>query len=153
MLAMGSDEKEPNACLQKFRNRLPQWRLPGSVYFATWHLHSGQLELAPEECQVVVSALLHFNQDRYYLYAYVVMKDHVHVLAKPLGNSDFGKALHSWKSFSANQLQRIHRRKEAYGKKTRSHISSATKRISIQRLSTCLRIRTGAGPKQPITAG
>jgi REP element-mobilizing transposase RayT len=120
---MGIEEDDRSAFLRRFRNRLPQWRLPGSVYFATWHLHSGQLELAPEERQLVVSALLHFNQDRYYIYAFVVMNDHVHVLLKPLENYDFGKILHSWKSFTANQLQRKHRRiGNVWQKDTRTHI-------------------------------
>jgi len=73
--------------------------------------------------QLVVSALLHFNQDRYHLYAYVIMNDHVHVLVRPLGINDFGKVLHSWKSFTANQLQRKHRRKgSVWQKDTHTHI-------------------------------
>jgi len=100
--------KEPE--LHTFRNRLPQWRLTGSVYLVTWRLSENQAPLAPAERSVVVSAIKHFHDQRYRLLAYVVMDNHVHVLVQPLGEVDLSAVLHSWKSFAANRLQREHRR-------------------------------------------
>jgi len=66
-----------------YRRRLPHWRLTGSVYFVTWRLAPSQTELTPEERVVTMSALRHFDGNRYELYASVVMHDHVHVLFNP----------------------------------------------------------------------
>jgi REP element-mobilizing transposase RayT len=95
-----------NGNFQQFRNRLTQWRIGNSTYFITWRIHPQQAELSPAERDVIVSALKHFNGDRYSLLAYVVMNDHVHALAKPKPDHQLSKILHSWKSFTAHRLQR-----------------------------------------------
>ena len=91
--------------LAMYRRRLPHWRISGSVYFVTWRLWPSQSALTGEERSAVVSALRYFAGVRYDLYAYVVMDDHVHALLSPRDWSLQG-IVHSWKSFSANQLQR-----------------------------------------------
>jgi REP element-mobilizing transposase RayT len=107
---MNASADHSNEFLRKFRNHLPQWRLNGSAYFITWDLLKKHGEFSPAERSFVVSTLLHFNRDRYYIYAYVVMDDHVHVLVKPLGEYDMSKVLQGWKSYTANQLQRRFKR-------------------------------------------
>jgi REP element-mobilizing transposase RayT len=92
--------------LMIYRRRLPHWRLAGSVYFITWRLHPGQFELSPEERDIIAGAVKHFDDDRYDLLAYVVMHDHVHVLVKPAEKYGLAQLVHSWKSFTANRLQR-----------------------------------------------
>ena len=47
-----------------------------------------------------------FNGQRYVLGEYVVMPNHVHALVRPLANHDLDRILHSWKSFSANQISK-----------------------------------------------
>ena len=39
------------------------------------------------------------------MHAYVVMNDHVHVLVQPSSDHRLEEILHSWKSFTANQLR------------------------------------------------
>ena len=95
-----------------YRRRLPHWRLTGSVYFVTWRLAATVANLTSDERGVIMSALKHFNGDRYELYAGVVMHDHVHVLVRPLGKHPLQELLHSWKSFTAHKLQ------QDYGRKT-----------------------------------
>ena len=97
---------EQESGLETFRNRVPQWRLSGLVYFVTWRLMASHPPLAPAERALVASTLKHFHGERYRIYAYVVMDDHVHVLVQPLDEYQLSKILHSWKSFTANQLQR-----------------------------------------------
>jgi REP element-mobilizing transposase RayT len=92
--------------VQIYRRKLPHWRLHGAIYFVTWRLHTSQPELAAEARAVVFDAIRHFNEDRYVLFAYVVMNDHVHVLVKPRNNYPLYTIMHSWKSFTAHQLQR-----------------------------------------------
>ncbi|MBS1810610.1 MAG: transposase [Acidobacteria bacterium] len=57
--------------------------------------------------EVVQNALLHFDHDRYALHAWVIMPNHVHVLFTPLNAWEWGKILHSWKSFTAHECNKI----------------------------------------------
>jgi REP element-mobilizing transposase RayT len=52
----------------------------------------------------------HFHGDRYRLYAYVVMNDHVHVIFTPEPNQEPAGVVRDRKSFTANRLQRVHGR-------------------------------------------
>jgi REP element-mobilizing transposase RayT len=52
----------------------------------------------------------HFHGERYRLYAYVVMNDHVHVIFTPGPGQEQGSIVRGWKSFTANRLQRVHGR-------------------------------------------
>jgi putative transposase len=92
--------------LVKYRRRMPQWRLVGSVYFVTWRLAPSQVKLKEEERRVIMSALQYFDGSRYELFACVVMDDHVHVLVKPLENDQVERIVHSWKSFTAHKFQK-----------------------------------------------
>jgi REP element-mobilizing transposase RayT len=93
------------------------FRVEGSAYFVTWRLAVHQHELAPLERELVVSALKHFHDNRYWLYEYVVMPDHVHAIVQPYTNNTLSSVLHSWKSFMANQLQRLFQRQGAIWQK------------------------------------
>jgi REP element-mobilizing transposase RayT len=95
-----------NEEIHVYRRNLPHWRLSGAVYFVTWRLNPSQSELTPHERSVVVASIKHFHGQRYKLFAYVIMNDHVHVLIKPLEEHPRETGVHSWKSFTANLLQR-----------------------------------------------
>ena len=55
---------------------------------------------------IVAQTLNHFNDDRYVLDAFVIMPNHVHVIFKPIENNSVADILHSWKSFTANSINR-----------------------------------------------
>lgn len=74
------------------------------MYFVTWRLEFFQPELNPDERAVIMSALQHFDNHRYELYAGVVMHNHVHALVKPLGKYRLQDLVHSWKSFTAHKF-------------------------------------------------
>jgi len=93
-----------------YRRRLPHWREDDVTYFVTWRLASGQHELDSWERDLVVSAMRRFDGERYQIAAYVVMDDHVHALVTPLPKYRLQDILHSWKSFTARQMQRDHKR-------------------------------------------
>ena len=76
------------------------------MYFVTWRLAPNQIDLTADERGELMLALKHFDGRRYELYAGVVMHDHVHVLAKPLGNQPLQEIIHSWKSFTAHKFRR-----------------------------------------------
>lgn len=94
-----------------YRRKLPHWRLEGGIYFITWRLHEHQIELNHAERELVVSVLGYFQETRYRLHAYVVMNNQVHVIVKSLAEYELQSVTHSWKSYSANKLQRQFDRK------------------------------------------
>jgi len=87
-----------------YRRRLPHWRLRDSVYFVTWRLHEEQRELSPAERDTVCNALRHANGERYALYAYVVMDDHVHAILAPWAPLE--EVVQAWKSYTAHVIRR-----------------------------------------------
>lgn len=99
-----------SSAFHMYRRKLPHWRMRGATYFVTWRLKKGQVELAAEERTLVADALQHFDRQRYNLWAYVVMNDHVHTLVTPWEPHSLQAIIHSWKSFTANRLQRTGRR-------------------------------------------
>ncbi|RMH25768.1 MAG: hypothetical protein D6693_08315, partial [Planctomycetota bacterium] len=88
------------------RRRLPHWRMDGATYFVTWRLRSSQRELSESERSLVVDALRHFDGERYDLIGYVVMNDHVHLVVRPYEGCELSGLLHTWKSYTANRMQR-----------------------------------------------
>jgi REP element-mobilizing transposase RayT len=56
---------------------------------------------------LVANALRHFKGDRYRLLAWCVMPNHVHVLLQPLPPWELTAILHSWKSFTSNEANRM----------------------------------------------
>jgi REP element-mobilizing transposase RayT len=100
-----------NEELTIYRRKLPHWRQAGAVYFVTWRLHPSQPDLRPEERQLLATVLNHFDGKRYELLAYVVMHNHLHVIVEPKNEGQLQAILHSWKSYSANKLQRKYGRR------------------------------------------
>ncbi len=71
-------------------------------------LKAGSCVLARPECaEVVQRTLLHFNSQRYELVSWCVMPNHVHLLVAPYDGYPLSKLVHSWKSFSSNQINRV----------------------------------------------
>ena len=89
-----------------YRDRLPHWRMDGSTYFVTWRLAAWQSHLRSEERTLVAHPITHFGSERYDLVAYVVMDDHVHVMAAPRERLSLQQIVHTWKSFTTHRLQR-----------------------------------------------
>ena len=94
-----------------YKRHLPHWREKEATYFVTWRLARGQPELESNERDLVAAAIRSFQNQRYELAAYVVMDDHVHVSIRPLSEFELRSILHSWKSFTARQMQRLHKRR------------------------------------------
>ena len=102
------------ACAQKdelsiSRRTLPHWQLSGSTYFITFRLKSGFI--SKDERRIVLDAIKHFHQIRYWVTAAVVMPDHVHLLLKPVviePEMDFSlsKILQGIKGFSAREINK-----------------------------------------------
>ena len=88
-------DNDRNEFRRLFSERVEQWLDAGA----------GSCLLArPEASSIVEGALKHFDGDRYRLRAWVVMPNHVHVAFQPLPGFPLKEILHSWKSFTAHQL-------------------------------------------------
>jgi REP element-mobilizing transposase RayT len=56
---------------------------------------------------IVFDALKFFHGDRYFLHALCVMPNHVHVVFRTAPRGSLDKILHSWKSYTAKEANRI----------------------------------------------
>jgi REP element-mobilizing transposase RayT len=96
-----------------FRRNLPHFQTAGASYFLTWRCRPG-ITLSPGGRTITLNAIRHRHGLKWDVIAAVVMPDHVHVLATPLGKGDgaydLAEILHSVKSFSAHQISKPNRR-------------------------------------------
>ena len=61
----------------------------------------------PEIAKIVENSLMYFNNQRYYVHAWVVMPNHVHTLIEFKKEFPMHKVLKTWKSYSARFSRRI----------------------------------------------
>ena len=57
------------------------------------------------------NALLHYDDQRYVLHAWVVMPNHVHTLYTPRPDWELSQITRTWKSYTANECNKILNRK------------------------------------------
>lgn len=56
---------------------------------------------------MIKDTLNHFNNKRYYLHAWVIMPNHVHVIVETIPQYGLAEIVHSWKSYSAHRANKI----------------------------------------------
>lgn len=67
----------------------------------------GQTLLAsPRTAEIVERALLHFDAERYRLFAWCVMSNHVHIVVQQVEGWPLAQIVHSWKSFTAKAINK-----------------------------------------------
>ncbi|HNQ24517.1 MAG TPA: transposase [Phycisphaerae bacterium] len=57
--------------------------------------------------RIVRDALLHFDGERYDVIVWCVMPNHVHVVVRPRPGHELSSILHSWKSFTSNEVNKV----------------------------------------------
>jgi REP element-mobilizing transposase RayT len=102
------DEELTREYYQRFPERIEYWLDQG---YGACQLNEPALR------EIVQNALCHFDGDRYDLDRFVVSGNHVHVLATPRPGYELSDILHSWKSFTANQVNRHTGRSGAFWQK------------------------------------
>ena len=86
--------------------RPPSWK--EIVALAEPPLKLGSCALGRSKvAQIVQDALLHFQKSRYFLSAWCVMPNHVHTVITPTAGQSLSEITHSWKSFTANQINKL----------------------------------------------
>jgi REP element-mobilizing transposase RayT len=71
---------------------------------------AGACLLRGDAATIVEDALLYFDSQRYGLFAWCVMPNHVHALVCVMQGWPLGPVVHSWKSFTANRINAIYSR-------------------------------------------
>jgi REP element-mobilizing transposase RayT len=61
----------------------------------------------PEVAEIIQTALLHFDGQRYRLLEWVIMPNHVHVLIHCQAGFPLGDIVRSWKTFSSREINRV----------------------------------------------
>lgn len=61
---------------------------------------------SPPIANIVIEAMKSFDPERYSLYSCCVMPNHVHAVLSPNESFSLEKILHSWKSFTAKEINR-----------------------------------------------
>jgi len=69
--------------------------------------HGSHNLAVPQIAELVQTALLRFDSERYRLIAWCVMPNHVHVLAELKTGTRLDAVVHSWKSYTAKQANRL----------------------------------------------
>ena len=68
----------------------------------------------PDLAKMVADTLNHFDGERYDLFTWCVMPNHVHAIIKPIGEHSVSEILKSWKSFAAREANRMLGRQGAF---------------------------------------
>ena len=95
-------DKMQSELARRYRRRQQEWLDQG---------HGDCLLGNPKAADIVEEALLHFDAKRYRLGQYVIMPNHVHLIVLPLGKYHLSDIMHSWKSFSAQKINKLTARK------------------------------------------
>jgi REP element-mobilizing transposase RayT len=64
-----------------------------------------------DAARIVRDALEHFDGQKYDIRAWCVMPNHVHVVTRPRPGHELSSVLHSWKSYTSNQINKRRGRK------------------------------------------
>ena len=92
------DESELSEFARRGMQKIERWLDDGH----------GRCALAEPAAQdVVTEALLHFDGDRYELFAFAIMPNHVHVVVRPLGEHTLEGILQAWKRHTALAINRL----------------------------------------------
>ncbi|MGC9261094.1 MAG: Eco57I restriction-modification methylase domain-containing protein, partial [Phycisphaerae bacterium] len=91
------DDQAKQEYYERFPERIEHWLDQG---YGACHLKS------PTIRQIVENALRYFDGQRYTLDTFAIAGNHVHVLVTPKDSHEIFDILHSWKSFTANAINK-----------------------------------------------
>jgi len=98
------DERTEGEYHERFATGIDQWLDQG---------HGSCLLKHPENSQIIADAFRHFDGNRYRLGPFVVMPNHVHLLFQPLGKHQLPDLVHTWKRFTAREINKLGNRSGA----------------------------------------
>lgn len=92
------DSKTNNEYHRRFTSRIHRWLDAG---------HGVCVLQQPAVRLIVANALMYFTGSRYYLREWVIMPNHVHVVVTPMAGEELSDILHSWKSYTAKEINKL----------------------------------------------
>jgi putative transposase len=113
------EPRDPN-CPALLKKHDPQlWHTTLRTFSLRWHdaLDSGHGSCVMRDfniANIVADSLHYFDGDRYMLLDFVIMPNHVHLLAAFPDEEGMLKQCESWKHFTATQINRALKRKERF---------------------------------------
>ena len=113
-LEESSGTAAPGACYR--RGRLPHFEHPWAIYAVAFNVPAPR-RLSPAARDLVMDAILFWQNKRYVLFAACVMPDHVHMLIQPMPKPrvageavefwPFSEIMHSIKSWTAHEINKL----------------------------------------------
>ncbi|MEY2540177.1 MAG: valyl-tRNA synthetase [Verrucomicrobiota bacterium] len=91
-------ESDKREYYERFSKRIEEWLDAG---YGSCTLRDAR------PAEIVANALKHFAGERYELFSWVVMPNHVHVIVRPFQQYTLGDILHTWKSFTAHEINSL----------------------------------------------
>ncbi len=88
------------------RRNLPHLQVEEATYFVTYRCVE-RFELTAAARTAALSATTYWHGDRVFVDSAVVMPNHVHAILRVLDRSSLGQILHSIKSYSAKEINRL----------------------------------------------
>jgi REP element-mobilizing transposase RayT len=80
--------------------------------------------------RMVADSLKYFDERRYWLYAWVVMPNHVHCLVQPHEGVRLDQVMHSWKSYTSNKANKmLDRRGKFWRQESFDHIIRSAEQL------------------------
>jgi len=85
----------------------------------------------PKISKIVADSMMHFDGERYVLNEWVIMPNHVHVLVTPKSGFTLASILHSWKSYSAQQINKsLSKNSAVWKQESYDHIVQNTEELN-----------------------
>jgi REP element-mobilizing transposase RayT len=82
---------------------------------------------------IVISTLEYFDFKRYILHTWCIMPNHIHLIVEPFAGFELFTIIHTWKSYSANQIKKLLNLKNSFWHKDAyNHIIRCEKEYSYQ---------------------
>ncbi|MCP4903203.1 MAG: transposase [bacterium] len=106
------------------RRKLNEYAAPADIALYSEPSKGSRHPLLVDErlAAIVEAALLHFQEQRYALHAWVVMPDHVHLAVTPYTHT-LAEVLRSWKSFASHRINDVlHRSGRVWQSESFDHI-------------------------------
>lgn len=102
----------PRSVLARYKQQLDQDLISEIEYYdlIDQYLDGGRgadFLKQPPVALIIEENLFRFHQDKYELYAWVIMSNHAHVLFRPLGGISLASIMHSLRSYTANKANGI----------------------------------------------
>ncbi len=115
------DEREKREYARLFPERFHRWL---DVGYGECILANGEVK------QLMQKTLKHFAGLRYELDEFCVMPNHVHALIKPFENYELSETMHSWKSYTSHEINRLlGRQGTVWQKETFDHIVRSAEQL------------------------